>query len=1060
MIMNGYLFPQRQHIHLFLLFLAVLSTDFHRAGALTASQQGAQPSLSIEAPTQVEVGDRIEIQLIIQNARDIAGYEAQLLFDTSVAHYSGLHQRDSDLKKFGRDVIPLVVTESPEGIAMGLASCPYPDCVEMKGTPQPRGANGKVRLGTVLIGTDQEGLLELSFAHLTFVDASGNVIDIQVPTTRVIVQVGPQNGATFTAPGSSWQWSGSPPTANNVDITGDGKVNYADAIEAAFEWTLSREQGQPCGPGNDLSRDVNGDGCIDVADIQVILANASGTRSQAQPVNPSYPNPNEPKIMEEAMQAAAALTFIVNSTGDADDSNIGDGVCASGSGCTLRAAISESNNHFGPDTVLFDIPGTGVQTIQLNSRLPSLWDGSGGTTIDGYSQPGAQANTNSLVSDAQIMIQIRGNGPSAFDAMLIQSAGNHIQGLSIFNARRSIWVYGSGARNNVVVGNFLGTNAEGTFGLTVHTLQAIGIELEAGATSNRVGGTSPAERNVLSGNARHGLDFNGEATDNNEVYNNLIGLNPAGTQRLENLRHGIDINAGPSNNIIGGTGPGQRNILSGNGENQNVAFTAGIEISHDTLTDRNQVIGNCIGTDPSCNTGPAWALNRHYGIRVEDGSNENIIANNVIGNHPFGGIKIDGQGTDLNQVYNNRVGISLNNSAIPNVRFGIQIALTSKSNRIGPNNIIANNGIGVELIGATTDRHTITQNSIFNNTSLGIDLTDIPGVTPNESGDGDTGSNQELNMPVLTTATTSSVTGTACADSVVSKPCRIEVFIAERRTSDNGGGNYGQGKTFVGSGTTAVNGLFTVSISGVTGGQYLTATATDAGGNTSEFSQNIQVSGGGGTTTYASDEFARNVVDSWGSADSGGSYTLTGTAANFDVNGSAGTIVVPVAGNARVAKLPNVLAQDLDFTFRVKTDKLAAGSNQSVFFIARSISNNTEYWCQLRIATTNTMYLRAVRVVNGTQTLIGTEVPVSGLTFAANTYIRMHGQVLGTNPTTIRLKAWADGQAEPGNWQFTVTDSAASLQTAGAVGIRTFLASGVTNAPVVFTFDDLLVTPP
>jgi hypothetical protein len=410
-------------------------------------------------------------------------------------------------------------------------------------------------------------------------------------------------------------------------------------------------------------------------------------------------------------------------------------------------------------------------------------------------------------------------------------------------------------------------------------------------------------------------------------------------------------------------------------------------------------------------------------------------------------------------VYNNRIGISSNNTAIPNARFGIQIAAASKSNRIGPNNIITNNGIGVQIIGIATDKHTITQNSIFNNTQFGIDLeTAIAGVTPNDTGDGDTGSNQELNMPVLTSATISSVTGTACGDSVVSKPCKIEIFIAEKKTTDSGGGNYGQGKVFVGSGITNTNGGFNISISGVTGSQYLTATATDAVGNTSEFSQNIQVSGGGGNSTYASDTFSRTVVDGWGNADLGGSYTLTGTAANFDVNESAGTIQVPAAGNSRSVKLQNVIAQDLDFTFRVKSDKLAAGSNQSVFFITRSVSTNTEYWCQIRIATNNTVYLRAVRLVNGTQTVIGTETAVSGLPYGANTYIRMHGQVVGTNPTTIRLKAWADGQAEPTNWQFTVTDSEPSLQAGGAIGFRTFLASGVTNAPVVFTFDDMLVT--
>jgi hypothetical protein len=565
---------------------------------------------------------------------------------------------------------------------------------------------------------------------------------------------------------------------------------------------------------------------------------------------------------------------------------------------------------------------------------------------------------------------------------------------------------------------------------------------------------------VISGNARTGVDLNSDATDNNVVYNNIIGLNPSGTARLINLRHGIDMNSGPSYNTVGGTGPGERNILSGNGEDQMTVFVAGIEISHSTLTSFNSVIGNCIGTDLTCNSAPSWAANRHYGVNLEDGANNNTIANNVIGNNPQGGIRITGSGSNRNQLRDNSIGISANGTAIPNGKFGVQIARAAKYDTVGPNNIIANNAHGIDVLDDGTDYITITRNSIYNSSWLGIDLGPTLGVTPNDSGDADTGSNEELNWPVLTAATPTQVTGTACADSVVPKPCTVEVFIAEQKTTDKGAGNYGQGKTFVGSGATNSNGSFAVAISGVTAGQYLTATATDASGNTSEFAQNIVVASGGGNSTYAQDAFSRTVTDGWGSADTGGSYALTGTASNFDVNGSAGTMSVPTAGGVLIAKLPGVAALDLDFVFRVTTDKLATGSNESAFFLARSISNNTEYRAQVRISTGNIVYIRATKVVSGTQTLLGTEFAVPGFTYAAGTNIWVHGQVVGTNPTTIRLKAWADGQSEPGSWQYTVTDSEPSLQVAGPVGLRAFLASGVTNAPVVFTFDDVLVTSP
>jgi CSLREA domain-containing protein len=1049
--------------------LLVVAFALPSSTAFAAQQfQGPGATLILQVPAQVQLGDRIEIQMIVDHAQDLAGYEAQLLFDTTAAHFSGFEQRDSDLKKFGRDVIPLEEGELSDGVTMGLASCPYQDCVNLKGNPKTKGANGRVRLGTVIVGTDQQGRLELRLDHLKFIDSNGNTIPVNIAQPVITVQVGADNGVTFTSPASTWQLTPTASNAANYDVNGDGIVNYADAAEVALEWKMSREQGQLCGPANDLSRDTNGDGCIDVSDIQFVLANTVGKNQKTPATGPNSGSNAGPTTSaatgSTAVLSAAPMTFTVNSTSDAADSTIGNGICATSTGeCTLRAAISEANSHTGPDSILFNVPGGGVQTIQLNSRLPTLSDGSGGTTIDGYSQPGAQPNTDSLISNAQIMVQIRGNGPGAFDAMQITSAGNVIRGLSFFNDRRSLWFYGSGAQYNVIAGDFLGTNAAGTFGLTAYFDFAYGLEFENGAFNNQIGGTSAADRNVISGNARTGLDFNSDATDNNVVYNNIIGLNPSGTGRLPNMRHGIDMNSGPSYNIIGGTDPGKRNILSGNGEDQNVVFIAGIEISHTTLTSFNQVIGNCIGTDPTCTSGPSWALNRHYGVNLEDGTNNNIIANNVIGNNPQGGIRVTGTGSNRNQIRDNRIGISLNNSAIPNGNFGIQIARAAKFITVGPNNIITNTSRGMNVLDDGTDNITITQNSIFNNGTLGIDLGPTTGVNQNDGGDADTGPNEGLNWPVLTSATPTQVTGTACTDSVVPKPCKIEVFIAERRTGDTGGGNYGQGKAFVGFGTTNSNGSFAVAIIGVTAGQYLTTTATDAAGNTSEFSQNIQVAtggGGGGPTTFAKDTFTRNITSGWGNAETGGGYTLIGTASNFNVNGFSGTMAVQSAGGALYAKLPGVTTTDLDFVFRLKTDKPAVGNNQIAFFLARSISNNTEYRGQLRISTSNSVFIRALKVVNGSQTNLGTEITVPGLTYSAGSYIWMHGQVVGTNPTTIRLKAWADGQAEPSGWQFTVTDSEPSLQVAGSVGLRSYLASGVTNAPVVFTFDDLLVTTP
>jgi hypothetical protein len=100
------------------------------------------PFLRIDVPKQVAVGAPIELTLTVKHAHDIAGYETNLLFDTSAAHFSGLRQRQNDLKKLGRDVGPLAAVEVPYGIAVGLYSCSVDSCVSPEGARQGKGQQG------------------------------------------------------------------------------------------------------------------------------------------------------------------------------------------------------------------------------------------------------------------------------------------------------------------------------------------------------------------------------------------------------------------------------------------------------------------------------------------------------------------------------------------------------------------------------------------------------------------------------------------------------------------------------------------------------------------------------------------------------------------------------------------------------------------------------------------------------------------------------------------------------------------------------------------------------
>ena len=98
---------------------------------------------------------------------------------------------------------------------------------------------------------------------------------------------------------------------------------------------------------------------------------------------------------------------------------------------------------------------------------------------------------------------------------------------------------------------------------------------------------------------------------------------------------------------------------------------------------------------------------------------------------------------------------------------------------------------------------------------------------------------------------------------------------------------------------------------------------------------------------------------------------------------------------------------------------------------------------------------RGSSVTNNVETSVGSDVLVANVTLAAGDFIRVRAKVTGASPTTIRVRAWADGTAEPTTWTYTGTDSVAALQAPGGVGLQAYLSSSTTNAPVLVTVDDL-----
>jgi len=106
-----------------------------------------------------------------------------------------------------------------------------------------------------------------------------------------------------------------------------------------------------------------------------------------------------------------AATYTVDTVVDENDGSCSDG------DCSLRDAIILANNS-GSDTINFNISGCGgVCTIQPTSALPTLTDG--GTTIDGYSQPGAAEATDTTL--ATLLIEVDGTNAGLANGFTINS---------------------------------------------------------------------------------------------------------------------------------------------------------------------------------------------------------------------------------------------------------------------------------------------------------------------------------------------------------------------------------------------------------------------------------------------------------------------------------------------------------------------------------------------------------------------------------------------------------------------------------------------------------------
>lgn len=686
--------------------------------------------------------------------------------------------------------------------------------------------------------------------------------------------------------------------------------------------------------------------------------------------------------------------------------------------------------------------GTGDDGIRLEDGGSSLIGGPGsgeGNLVSGGNNDGIEIHdsNNNVVSGN--MVGLTANGlsrlPNASTGIELSgtSSGNRVGGLLPEERNYASGNDGIGVQlignqladgtcktpeHNVVQGNYLGLDINGGR-MSPSGNRGEGVALHVCARHNIIGGTNPAARNIISGNAADGVELDSTggpggtvAVCDNVVQGNYIGLSPSGLGRRDNFDDGVGLDNGACNNLVGGTEPGARNYISGNSND-------GVDISH-IGSNGNVVEGNVIGLGVNNST----IHNGWYGVMFRSKPQRNVVRGNVISGNAKGGIRMQDFQSYFNEVRQNLIGTDITGTAArANLGHGIWLFDGPNDNLISGNTIMWNSGAGIAIErppGSTfsTRKNRITDNRMGGNGGLGIDLLPVAGLNPSDGINDDIQiGNNGIDSPVIIRATANGVRGTAPPNT------SVEVY----RSNPDAGETNGEGSALINTVTANAIGEWCLPQSGLTG--TVTATATDTAGNTSEFAANTTVADDEtvcGATAEPGLLFADDFTGPNGSPPANWTVTRsaggTGAGASVQDNTLREDVILSPAQDGALQYVqarannvqPNWSATRIDFLWQMQTD---AGTTQTIgaFLtpqVATGNASNASDYLRVRVANGQLSLVR--RVAGGSPTTIWSGPVTAGTTLRQfqlqldGTNLRLYEGAVGSSPA-LRVGPMAHG---------------------------------------------------
>ncbi|HNP29217.1 MAG TPA: DUF4347 domain-containing protein, partial [Nitrospirales bacterium] len=670
---------------------------------------------------------------------------------------------------------------------------------------------------------------------------------------------------------ANWQLEVSTGFIETSIVIGQATQDAWEGVLATFTVTNTND----AGAGSFRQAIINANANSPASDT--IIFNIAGAGPHTITLLSALPTITEAVLIDGWSEPDFAGTPVIELNGASAGGGVHGLTISTGSGSTIRGLVI---NRFGGDAINIDADnvtvvgnylGTDVTgTVDLGNGDDGIdYDGNNaiiggltaverniisGNTGDGINFGGS--SSGSVVRGNYIGTDVTGtlNLGNTVNGILSSGSNTTIGGTTVAarnvisgNTGHGIYLTGSGADGNTILGNHIGTNFDGTAALGN---TGDGVRLASGASGNFIGDAPSGVGNVISANTGYGITLIGSTTSGNSMAANLIGLNAAGTSvtGLLNGEDGIYISSA-AGNTIGGSMVNARNII-------NAAFgKAAIDISG-SLSVGTIIRGNFIGTNSA---GTTRLSGSSFGISVGSNAVNTLIGGtsandaNVVAGYAVTGISIGVSSTGTT-IQGNYIGTDVSGTLdLTTGLYGISVQNGLTNTLIGgvvagAGNTIAFHGSnGIHAFATAGTGIAILGNEMYGNGGLGIDL-NADGVTANDVGDGDTGPNNLQNFPVLTSANTDGATNVYVAgtlNSTASTNYRIEFFA---NTTPDGSG-YGEGEVYIGFVNVTTDGSGNVNFfqnltAAVSAGTSITATATvDLGGgnygDTSEFGANI-----------------------------------------------------------------------------------------------------------------------------------------------------------------------------------------------------------------------------